>query len=380
MKPIDLLKRLIEYNTESARSNLELIHFIAEYLESFGFRNYFFDSPDTQKKNLYAIFGPEVPGGLMLSGHTDVVPVANQNWSVEPYQLTERDKKFYGRGTADMKGFLAQMLVLAREVSSFSWQAPLIFAFTYDEEIGCLGAEHLMGHLKTATLPKPKYAIIGEPSGFVPFRLHKGITRAKVQIKGIPGHSSKPNKGVNAIELASDFIQFFKKLAQAHQQKISMSNYFEVPYSTFNIGKIYGGTAANIIAPDCTFEIEFRSMPEENPLSFYSQFIQHLEKEWDWKKRGAEVKIDILLSRKPMLTSENNSLQHFLLKHSPTSYCLAAPYYTEGAIYNEAGIETLIFGPGNIDQAHREDEYIEVSDFFRGIDILKTVLQEITSS
>ncbi|MEK7486807.1 MAG: acetylornithine deacetylase [Planctomycetota bacterium] len=376
MKALDIFSRLIAYPTESSRSNQELIHFIADYLESFRFRVHFFPSATTEKQNLYAILGPECSGGFMFAGHTDVVPVANQNWTVEPFQLTEKENRFYGRGTADMKGFIAQILSIVPHISSASLKYPLILAFTYDEEVGCLGASQLMQQLSETSLPKPAQAIVGEPSGFIPFRLHKGMNLATISIKGIPGHSSKPERGVSAIEIAGDILQFLKNMARELQQKRTLENLFEVPYSTLNIGQIRGGTAHNIIASDCFLEVEFRSMPDSDPLYFYHQLIDYLKQDWKWKTRGGEVKVDLKQSLKPMMTPENNQIQHLVLKHALGPKCLAAPYYTEGAIYNEAGIESIIFGPGNIDQAHREDEFISAEDFFRGIPIWEQIIHE----
>lgn len=375
-----LERQLIGFDTVSRNSNLELIDYVREALQALGAEVLLDTSEDGRKANLFATLGPRDTPGLMLAGHTDVVPVEGQAWETDPFSLTEADGRFYGRGTADMKSFIAQALVAAEGVKDRKLHTPLHLAFTYDEEVGCGGARHLMEHLARQTAQvTPAMALIGEPTNFQVFRMHKGFHSVKVRVKGVEGHSSKPTKGANAIGQLALVVTRLMEVEAERRSATSMEEHFELPYTTVNVGTISGGTALNIIPNHGEVAFEYRTMPGEDPDYVYKQVEGYVSEVLlpDFKKQHPEVDIAVEVTGRgqPMMTPEGSDIEKLALELTGHTAASAAPYYTEGAIYNEAGIPTVICGPGDIDQAHRPNEYVTREQLEHGVPFLGRLIE-----
>ncbi|MBI3992488.1 MAG: acetylornithine deacetylase [Candidatus Lambdaproteobacteria bacterium] len=381
MELLELERRLIGFDTVSAHSNLALIEFLEGRLKALGLRVELFPNADGNKANLLATLGaPDTPG-LMLSGHTDVVPVEGQAWSSDPFTLTPGDGRFYGRGTADMKSFLAQVLLAVQAVRHRRLRLPLHVAATYDEEVGCLGAGDMLRQLAAAGRMLPRCAVIGEPTGFQVFSMHKGMCRVRVGIKGVEGHSSKPNMGANALYPAARIIQQLAELEAERRARRSYEDAFELPYTTVNAAVVHGGTAFNIIPNRCDLEFEFRTMPGEDPdyvLRQVQGFVDEVVLPDLRRQHGdTDIRVEKVMQGAPMLTPPGTEIEALALELTGRSRSGAAPYYTEGALYNAAGIPTVICGPGDIDQAHRANEFITAEQLQAGLPFLGRLIERV---
>ncbi|HKJ00614.1 MAG TPA: acetylornithine deacetylase [bacterium] len=378
---IDLERALIGFDTTSRNANLNLVDFLAERLKALGLAVEVDGGHDEGKANLYATLGAPDVGGLMLAGHMDTVPVDGQDWQTDPFTLTERDGRFYGRGTADMKSYIAQALVAAEAVKARKLKLPLHLAFTYDEEVGCHGAAHLMRHLKDIGRVMPTAAVVGEPTNLAVFRMHKGFHSGRVTVKGVEGHSSKPTKGANAIYQSAQVITKLMEVAEERQGHRSMEEFFELPYTTLNVGTISGGTALNIIPNHAQVGFEYRTMPGEDPEYVINQLRGYVKEVLlpTFRKQQPEVDIQVELtgSGQPMMTPAGAEIETIALELTGEQRSTAAPYYTEGAIYNEAGVPTVICGPGDIDQAHRPNEFVTRDQLEKGVDFLGRLIERV---
>lgn len=381
---IDLNKlagEMIGFDTVSRNSNLALAEHLEGILKAMGFAVERFASKDGDKTNLFATLGALDTPGLMLAGHMDVVPVEGQAWNTDPFTLVEKDGNMYGRGTADMKLFIAQAIAAADAVRGRKLKKPLHLAFTYDEEVGCHGAARLMKLMAEGDHVLPACAVIGEPTNFQVFRMHKGFHSLQVDITGVEGHSSKPGKGANAIAQAAQVLQKVAEVAGELEQQRSMEAYFEVPHTTMNVGMINGGTALNIIPNHCRLGMEYRTMPGEDPEYVYNQIQGYVSEVLlpNFKKQQPEVDIQVTLTGRgqPMMTPQGADIEKVVLEITENDASSAAPYYTEGAIYNEAGVPTVICGPGDIDQAHRPNEYIPRAQFEKGLPFLGRLIEKV---
>jgi acetylornithine deacetylase len=382
--PLDLIaleRQLIAFDTVSRNSNLAMVDCLSEHLEACGLSVEVDTSADGSKANVFATLGPRDVGGLMLAGHMDVVPVEGQAWHSDPFVLSEAQGRFYGRGTADMKSFIVQALVAAAALRGKRLQVPLHLAFTYDEEVGCNGAAHLMGHLKDAGRALPRFAVIGEPTNFRVFRMHKGFYSARVAVTGVEGHSSKPHLGANAIYPVARVIDKLMEVEQERRDHRSMEEFFEVPFTTLNVGMVGGGTAMNIIPNHAEVFFEYRTMPGEDP-EYVLQQVQGFVNEVllpDFRRQQPEVdiQVEVLTRGQPMITPPGGEIEAIALELTGEGRSSAAPYYTEGAIYNEAGIPTVICGPGDIDQAHRPNEFVTREQLEKGVTLLARLIERI---
>jgi acetylornithine deacetylase len=378
---IALERKLIGFDTTSRNSNLELVDFLCEQLKALGAAVEVDASEDGGKANVFATLGPRDAGGLMLAGHMDTVPVDGQAWRTDPFTLTEQDGRFYGRGTADMKSYIAQALLAAAAVRSKALKLPLHLVFTYDEEVGCHGAERMMEHLLGSKRPVPSCAVVGEPTNFNVFRLHKGYHTGRVLITGVEGHSSKPMKGANAIYQAARVVTRLMEVEAERKQHRSMEDLFEIPYTTINVGLMGGGTAFNIIPNHAEVGFEYRTMPGEDPDYVMNQVRGYVKEVLlpEFRKQQPEVDIQVELTNesRPMMTPAGAEIETIALALTGNTRSSAAPYYTEGAIYNEAGIPTVICGPGDIDQAHRPNEFVTREQLEKGVDFLGRLIQRI---
>jgi acetylornithine deacetylase len=364
--PYEMIERLIGFDTTSRLSNLALIDFIADYLAGHGVDSTRVFDDSGQKANLYATIGPEQDGGVVLSGHTDVVPVDGQDWSSDPFTTVRRDGKLFGRGTADMKSFFAIALALVPDFHARGINIPVHFALSYDEEVGCLGAPRLVSLLKG--LPyAPKAVIVGEPTLMKLVDRHKGAFRLRTTVTGLEVHSAYTDRGVSAILFAGRVIAFLDKIAAGFRAAGDPDSGFDPPYHTLHVGTIHGGTAENIVPRHCVFDWETRMMPggevEADLLEPLAAFVRD---ELLPEMHAVSPETGIVTERlagmdglAPMTGSAAEVLVRQLTgDNSPAG---AVSYGTEAGLFQRGGIPTVVCGPGSILQAHKADEYIEVA-------------------
>ncbi|MDN0073588.1 acetylornithine deacetylase [Crenobacter sp. SG2303] len=362
-----LLSRLVGFDTTSRLSNRELIDWVVDYLATLGVAAQLSYSEDGQKANLFARVGSVDVPAIVLSGHTDVVPVDGQAWSSEPFHVVERDGRLYGRGTADMKGFIACALALLPEAVARAERGelvvPLALALSYDEEVGCLGVHTLVADLKRRG-EKVAGCIVGEPTSMQPVVAHKGIAHYKVCVTGREAHSSLTPLGVNAIEYAARLITFVRELADREASGGRQVALYDVPYTTLQTGLVHGGIAGNIVPRDCEFLIECRWLPGER----HERFIEALQGEAErllieMRKVAPEASITVenvvhCPAFEADAASEVRCHVDALCDHAKGS---GVAYSTEAGVFQQAGIPAVVCGPGSIREAHRPDEYVEIA-------------------
>ncbi|HHG5368204.1 TPA: acetylornithine deacetylase [Pseudomonas aeruginosa] len=363
-----LLERLIGFPTVSRDSNLELIHFIGDYLASYGVASELFFNAEQTKANLFATIGPNVEGGVVLSGHTDVVPVDGQAWTVEPFQMSEAGGRLYGRGAADMKGFIACALAAVPAFLERPLNTPVHLAFSYDEEVGCLGVRSMLAALEKRP-NKPKLCLIGEPTELKPVLGHKGKLAMRCQVKGTACHSAYAPYGVNAIEYAAKLIGRLGELGEELAKPEKHDERFDPPFSTIQTGVITGGRALNIVPAECEFDFEVRALPGFNA----NEVAEHLEafatNELIPRMQAVKPETGILLkplSAYPGLATSPTSEAAGILTYlcGSTEFGTVA-FGTEGGLFEEAGIPTVVCGPGSMDQGHKPDEFVSVEQLNR---------------
>ena len=373
----DILERLVGFDTVSANSNLELIRWVADYLDGYGVKCLLTHDAAGMKANLFATIGPEERGGIILSGHTDVVPVAGQDWDSDPFRLTRRSDRLYGRGAADMKGFIALVLALVPKTLERPLAVPLHFAFSFDEEVGCLGVPALIRALPEGGA-RPRLAIIGEPTEMQIGNAQKGLSFLETRVKGLEGHSSRPEAGVNAIAAAAEIIAEIGRLAAEARIRARPESGFDPPYTSFNIGMIAGGTAVNIIARDCALSWEFRTLPGEDPAAPLARIERFVES--DLLPRMRAVHADAAVATEPVAVvpplvpdprSPAEALARSLLG---ANRAVTVAFATEAGHFQEAGIPAVICGPGSIAVAHRPNEYVTLPQLAAGAEFLDRLL------
>ncbi len=358
---VEMLRKLVAFPTVSRDSNLELIHFIRDTLKPLDADIRLTYDDGKRKANLFATLGPRAGAGIALSGHTDVVPVEGQPWDGDPFKVTERDGRLYGRGTADMKSFVACALALAPEFMERGLKAPLHFAFSYDEEVGCLGVGRMIADLARAGI-RPRSCIVGEPTLMQPVIAHKGKHGYHCTVRGLTGHSAYAPQGVNAVEYAAEAVAFLKSMARRHRDRGPYDRSFDVAHTTVHTGVIRGGTALNVIPHDCTFDFEFRHLPGDDPdrlLQEFSEFVKgKLEPEMRAVHPAAGFTIE-KLSQSPVLdTGPESEVVVLAQELSGNREFGKVSYGTDGSQFHHAGIPTVVCGPGSIEQAHKPNEYV----------------------
>ena len=373
--PQEMLRQLISFNTISALSNKDMIQFIADYLAGHGINSSIGGNEDGTKADLIATIGPNVEGGLVLSGHTDVVPVEGQDWHTDPFEMVEVGGRLYGRGTSDMKGFIAVVLALVPEILALPLVKPLHFVFSYDEEVGCLGAPGLIARLMRDK-PKPSAAIIGEPTSMKLVNAHKGITAFETRVIGKPGHSSQPHKGVNAIAVAADCIQFLQDRAGSFEAgEGPRDERFEPPHTTVSIGTITGGTANNIIAGECMFTWDVRAVVPEEGQRLRAALDVHCHDVLLPPLRRISPEADIISKKladvPPLIPSDDNPAEALVRQLTGQNQAGAAAFGTEAGQFQEAGIPSVICGPGSVDQAHQPNEFVDQSQLTECADFIR---------
>lgn len=370
-KSIEILTELVAEPTISSATNLPCLDRIANRLDGLGARIELLKDETGTKGNLWVRFGPDVAGGLLLSGHTDVVPVVGQPWQSDPFSLKAGQQHngediLVGRGSCDMKGFIAVVLDLLSDVPLQHLKAPLTLAFTYDEEVGCRGAQRMVQQLRDRNAPLPRYALVGEPTSMQTVRFHKGHLQFCIELTGVSGHSSKPKLGVNAIDYAGKAIAFLGALAARRAQNRSYENVFmEYPHPIINIGTIRGGSAVNVIPEHCTFEAGYRFMPNEDPQDFLDEVEAYLVHELRpmMKKENGAADAQLIATVRPlgMDTPSDSELEMAIAEVTGGNAPVGVEFTTEGGTFNSAGMQAIVCGPGSIDQAHKANEFISIS-------------------
>ena len=371
MNTINRLSRLIAFDTTSRHSNLALIHDCADYLESLGLKPWLSHNADQSKANLFATIAAangSTEGGLILSGHTDVVPTDGQAWQSDPYRADIREGRLYGRGSADMKGFIAAVLAAAPAMVQAGLKRPLHIALSYDEEIGCLGAPVMIAELQKRGLT-PEHCIVGEPTSMRMVVAHKGIHTFRCAVHGKAAHSSLTPQGVNAIEYAAKLIVFINELAGRLKARHDTDPDYDVPFSTLSVNTIAGGIAGNIVPQLCEFEFDYRNLPHMSPADITAPIEAHIREVLQPQMQAVDAacRIDMHHGENvPAMPEAEAALLHDLITQLvEDSSRLKVAYATEGGQFQQAGIATVICGPGNIEQAHKADEFVELSQLAR---------------
>lgn len=357
MNAEEILARLVAFRSVVGRPNGEIVEFIRTYAERFGAKVTVVPGPEGDRANLFATIGPAHVAGFILSGHMDVVPAGEPDWTSDPFALRAEGRRLYGRGASDMKGFLACALAALPELAAAPLARPIHLAFSYDEEAGCRGVRHLID-LLPRFCAKPEGCIVGEPSGMRAIRAHKGKAAARIEIRGRSGHSSRPDRGLNAIHAMADLLAEAVRCADELKAGPFNTN-FAPSYSSLQVGTISGGQALNVIPDFCSAEVEARAIAGVAPVALLEPVMAAAARLSD---RGFKVRSE-LLSEYPALSLACDAPLARLLEELTGEEPLAAVSYgTEAGLYQAAGVEAIICGPGDIARAHRADEYIEIGE------------------
>jgi len=360
MKTLELLERLVGFPTVSRESNLDLIDFVSGFLTERSAHVRTFNSEDGRKANLFATLGPVEARGILLSGHTDVVPVEGQHWSSEPFKLAARGGSFYGRGAADMKGFIACALAAFDRARELPLRMPLQLALSYDEEIGCVGVRSMIRDMESWPV-RPTLCIVGEPTLMQVATGHKGKTAVRAVCTGHAVHSALAPQGVNAIHLATDLVACLRSLQTHVESHGARENGYEIPYSTIHVGIIRGGTALNIVADRCELELEIRNIAHDIPLQFVER-IRAYAVDIEQQARGPNgtggISIEVTNEYPGLCIADDDSIVELVSNLAGASKCIRVAFGSEAGLFSRVGIPTVLCGPGSITQAHRADEYV----------------------
>ena len=366
----EMLDKLVSFKTVSLDSNLEMIKFIQDYLNSYGIDSHLVFNNLKTKANLYAQIGPNVEGGILLSGHTDVVPIEGQSWTSDPFRLIEKNGRLYGRGSCDMKGFNALILAAIPTMMMVKLQKPIQIAFSYDEEVGCLGAPAMINKIRV-TLPKAAAVIVGEPTMMNTVNGHKTSIGLKTHVRGFEVHSSLMHNGVSAVMNAGKLVSWVSEQTEKNKaMEIQEENRkFEPPFTTLHVGVINGGTAGNITAKDCRFSLDIRCLPSESSKAWvnkYEEYAKIVEAQMQTTNTTSYINIEkthFVPGLKPEVNGFAEALVRQITRQNNTEM---VSYGTEAGQFQEAGYSTIICGPGSIKQAHQANEYIDVSQLKKG--------------
>jgi acetylornithine deacetylase len=357
----DMIGRLVGFDTTSRNSNLALIDFVRDYLDGWGIRSELVFDGERRKANLFATIGPEDTGGIVLSGHTDVVPVDGQDWRSDPFRVLAKDDRLYGRGTADMKSFLAVILALLPEIVDRPLKIPIHLAFSYDEEVGCRGVRRLIRAL--ADRPdRPVLCIVGEPTEMRPVIGHKGKRSFRCHVRGFECHSALAHEGVNAVEAAAELVAHLKSLARRKRAQGPFEPDYAPPYTTIHTGLIRGGTALNIVPKECSFDFEFRLLPQDDPeapLRELRAFAEaRLLPEMQAVRPETGIRFEEISSFPGLDTAADAEVTRLVAALSGVDGTGKVSFGSEAGLFQAAGIPTVVCGPGSIEEAHKPDEFI----------------------
>jgi len=359
-----MIERLIAFNTVSRDSNLGLIEWVRDYLVKLGAAARLTHDATGKKANLFATLGDSPKPGLILSGHTDVVPVDGQNWDTDPFLAVERDGKLFARGSADMKGFIGIVLAQAPKfvaaLDDNRLDAPLHYSLSYDEEVGCIGVRGLIRDLEENHI-RPAGCVVGEPTSMQPIIAHKGTHRFRCKVQGREAHSSYVTHGVNAIEYAARLVVFIRQIANRLAQLETRDYGFTVPYSTLSTGLIQGGIAANVVPKDCVFQFDMRTLPNTSPESLYQEiraYAEVLASEMHAVDEKSGIHLEWLSQTAGLAAAETDAIVQWAMQLSKNPQAGKVSYGTEAGLFQKMGVPTVICGPGDIAQAHRPNEFV----------------------
>jgi len=382
---IDLLGQLVGFNTESSLSNWPIVRFIEDYLRARDVPFVTVPNAAGDKAAILATVGPMRDGGIVLSGHTDVVPVEGQSWTGDPFVLRREQGRLYGRGATDMKGFDAVALAMIDEFRTAGLTRPVHILLSYDEEVSCLGSIDAIARFG-ADLPRPAGVVVGEPTGMLVADAHKAIATYRTSVRGLEAHSSQPHLGANAIEAAAALVTCLYALADELAATPDPSGRFDPPYATLSVGTVEGGTARNILARDCAFHWEFRSLPgmdqsfaldrldafvSGQALPRLARFVPADRADEIWIRTQTEVEV-------PGLAPDSGSpAESLALKLTRSNRTIAVSFATEAGQFQKRGLPAVVCGPGSIDQAHQPDEFIEISQLAECIAFMRRLAVEL---
>ncbi len=382
MKTQDLLRDLIAFPTVSANPNRALIDYCATLLKDAGADVTIIEDKVENKANLYATVGPLDIPGVLLSGHTDVVPVEGQEWTVPPFEMSEADGKLFGRGTTDMKGFVASALSAALRAGEMNLTTPLHLALSYDEEIGCIGVRSMIDMLANAPF-RPRFCIVGEPTLMSVATGHKGKTACHVTCTGREAHTALAPNALNAIHLVCDMISFIRELQEEIVATSTHDNDYDIPYTTLHVAKIEGGIAANIVPNHAGFRFEIRNMFEDNPELLLGKIKEHAEKLLaPLREQFPEASIDIAITNTypPLSTAKDSDVVGFVKSLTGSNATIKVAFGTEGGLFSsQLGIPTVVCGPGSMEQGHKPDEFVSVDQLAKCDAMLDALLNRLVA-
>jgi acetylornithine deacetylase len=374
-----ILSDLIAFPTVSRDSNLEMIAYLAQRLEDCGARVEILSNDSGQKANLFATLGPDTDGGIVLSGHSDVVPVTDQDWTTDPFQMVERDRRLYGRGTCDMKGFIAATIAMAPVFARQVTDRPVHFAFTYDEETGCIGARHLVEALQNKGF-KPRLAIIGEPTSMRIVEGHKGCHEYSTRFQGLEGHGSAPDLGVNAVEYAARYVARLLDLKAKLTNMAPAHSRFDPPWTTVNVGALHGGSVHNVIAPKAQVDWEMRPVQDSDARFVKDALRRYCEDALLPEMRKvvpqASIETDVIGEVAGLIPKDHNAARDLLMRLSGANTADLVPFGTEAGLFQSLGMDVVICGPGSIDQAHKADEFLALDQLAACLDLLSQLASD----
>lgn len=377
----DILRDLIAFPTVSADSNLDMINHMAGLLDEVGAQVEVIDAPDGRKANLFATLGPQTNGGIVLSGHSDVVPVTDQDWSSDPFHMTERDGRLYGRGACDMKGFIAATLAFAPHLANSVRDRPVHFAFTYDEEIGCFGAQHLAEVLRERSI-SPSVAIVGEPTEMRIIEGHKGCYEYTTRFTGLPGHGSLPDNGVNAVEYAARYVSHLLRLKDQLRDHAPEHSRFAPPWTTVNVGAVHGGVAHNVIAPTAQVDWEMRPVQTsdadyvKDSLKAYCQ--TELLPQMQAVSSDASIVTEVIGEVAGLEPTDHNEAVRIVAELTGANGSDVVSFGTEAGIFQGLGLDVVVCGPGSIDQAHKADEFVSLDQLTQCLGMLERLADRLS--
>ncbi|SDQ75034.1 acetylornithine deacetylase [Pseudovibrio sp. Tun.PSC04-5.I4] len=377
----DLLRELIAFPTISSNSNLDMIQHLAQHLSNAGAEVEIWHDETGSKANLFATIGPKIDGGIVLSGHSDVVPVADQDWTSDPFEMIERDEKLFGRGTCDMKGFIAATVAMAPQYAQLDLKRPIHFAFTYDEETGCFGAQALAESLRQHSL-KPAVAIIGEPTSMRIIEGHKGCYEYTTHFTGLEGHGSSPDRGVNAVEYAARYVSRLLELKNELRSRTPVGSRFEPPWTTINTGTLIGGVAHNVIPGKARVDWEMRPVQRSDAdyvKDNLQQFCAHaLIPAMQAVCPDANIITEVIAEVDGLEPVPDNEARKIVSELNGANGADVVPFGTEAGIYQALGMTAVVCGPGSIEQAHKPDEYVSLDQMSQCLEMLDRLSVRLT--
>ena len=377
----DLLARLIAFDTTSRNSNLALIDFIRDFLDHAGIASDLVASEDGTKANLFASIGPIDRPGLVLSGHTDVVPTDGESWSSDPYRCTERGDRLYGRGTTDMKGFIAAVLAKVPVIAARPLDRPVHLAFSYDEEIGCKGVPRLLDHLVARLPVLPSGCVVGEPTGMTVANGHKGKAGYRCTVTGRASHSALNHLGVNAIEMAAEIVAKLRAMNLDFRANGPFFDGFQPPHCTVSTGVVNGGTALNIVPASCRFEFEFRLLPGQDAARLLGEVQTFAVRELLPSMRSiadeANIQWEEMMSYPALGSDRTSAIERLGCRLTGTVLPVKLSFGTEAGHFAKRGIPSIVCGPGHMEVAHQPDEYVDLGQLNACLDFLSGLIDDI---